>query len=201
MMQSKTEQNIKIGLSNHNRKLTKILIYAVYDSEGVQVVRGSLVDTTDIRFSAVAGEIYHLFLTGAGFFALDMPDIAYAVNGRKQIHFLGHATPMYFHVPAEVRSFQLTMRSGVPIETAVAKLLDPQNRMVTTFRAVEQPEDKQTIDCRDNSPGHWKLVVNKADKGILGDVLIEFGPELTGYCSLEPEKLLVVHPAEVRSAR
>ena len=130
-----------------------------------------------------------------------MPDIAYAVDGRKQIHFLGYATPLYFHVPAEVRSFTLTMRSGAPVETAVAKLLDPQNRPVATFRTVERPVDKQTIDCRDNSGGHWKLVVTKADKGILGDTFIEFGPELTGYCSLESEKLLVVHPEVARPAR
>ena len=124
-----------------------------------------------------------------------------AMDGRKQLHLRGHATPLYFHVPAEVRSFTLTMRSGVPGETAVAKLFDPQNRAVATFRTVEQPEDKQTIDCRDNSGGHWKLVVNKADKGVLDDVWVEFGPELTGYCSLEPDKLLVVFPSEARPAR
>mgnify|MGYP001407909123 CR=1 FL=1 len=201
VIQSNTKKNIQIGLSNRNRKLTKVLTYAVYDSEGMHITRGSLVDETEIRFSAIAGETYHLFLTGSGFFTLDMPDVAYAVDGRKQIHFLGYATPLYFHVPAEVRSFTLTMRSAGPVETAVAKLLDPQNGPVATFRTVERQVDKQTIDCPDNSGGHWKLVVTKADKGILGDVFVEFGPELTGYCSLEPEKLLVVHPAVARPAR
>ena len=201
VLQPTTSESLRIRLLNRNRKLTKILTYAVYDSAGVQVVRGSLVNETDIRFSPNAGEIYRLFLTGPGFFMLNMPDVAYAVDGRKQLHLRGHATPLYFHVPAEVRSFTLTMRSGVPGETAVAKLFDPQNRAVATFRTVEQPEDKQTIDCRDNSGGHWKLVVNKADKGVLDDVWVEFGPELTGYCSLEPDKLLVVFPSEARPAR
>ena len=201
VIQSKTKKNIHIGLSNRNSKLTRILTYAVYDSEGIHITRGSLVDKTDIRFSAIAGETYHLFLTGPGFFTLNMPDVPYAVDGRKHVHFRGHATPLYFHVPAEVRSFTVTMRSGIPGETAVAKLLNPQNRPVATFRTVERPVDKQTIDCGDNSGGHWKLVVNKADKGVLDDVYIQFGPELNGYCSLEPEKVLVMHPAETRRAR
>ena len=201
VIQPKTSENLRIRLFNRNRKLTKVLTYAVYDSEGVQVVRGSLVDETDIRFSAIAGETYRLFLTGPGFFTLHMPDVAYAVDGRKQLHLRGHATPLYFHVSAEVRSFTVTMRSGAPGETAVAKLFDPQNRAVATFHTVEQPVDKQTIDCGENSGGHWKLVVDKADKGALDDVYVEFGPELTGYCSLEPDKLLRVQPAEARPAR
>ena len=201
VFQPKVTERLRIGLLNRNRKLTKVLTYAMYDSEGGQVVRGSLVNETDIRFAAVAGKTYHLFLKGPGFFMLQMPDVAYAVDGRKQLHLRGYATPLYFPVAAEVRSFTMTMRSGTPGETAVAKLFDPQNRPVATFRTVEKPIDKQTIDCRAHAGGHWKLVVTKADKGALDDVYVEFGPELTGYCSLEPDKLLLVQPAEARSVR
>ena len=201
VIQPKTSERFRIRLLNRNRKLTKLLTYAIYDSEGAQVIRGSLVKEADIHFVAIAGETYHLFLTGPGFFMLLMPDVAYAVDGRKQLHLRGYATPLYFHVPTDVRSFTLTMRSGAPGETAVAQLFDPQNQPVTTFRTVEQPVHQQTIDCRHKPSGHWKLVVNKADQGALDDVYVEFGPELTGYCSLEPAKLLMVQPAEARPVR
>lgn len=201
VIQPKVSERLRIRLFNRNRKLTKILTYALYDSEGRQVVRGSLVDETDVHFPAIAGETYHLFLTGPGFYMLQIHDAAYAIDGRQNLHLRAYTTPLYFHVSAEVNSFTLTMRSGAPGETAVATLFDPQNRSVAALRTVEQPIDQQTIDCRGHSNGYWKLVVDKADQGALDDVHIEFGPELTGYCSLEPGKLLLVEPAEARPAR
>ena len=196
VIQTSQDKDVHIAVDcKMSRKVTRPPTYSVHSSTGARVARGKVGAKTDIRFFASDGERYHLFLKGSGFFSLRMPDVLYAVDGRGRLHFLGKTTPVYFYVPRGVKSFSLALASEPPGETAVAKLYDPQNRQVASFRTVETPVDCQRIKRKSIAGGFWKLVPEKAEKGTLDDVLISV-EGLSGFFSLEPNKLLIVERRE-----
>ena len=140
-----------------------------------------------VRFESRAGQ-YHILRVsaGSGTFAIATasPFAVDAASASRGLHFQGHATPVYFHVGPDTTSFSLTLASDAPGETAVAKVYDPAGRLAATFRTVDVPADRQTIQVGQAGPGTWKVAFETAEKGAFDDVYLEPGPELSGFFSL-----------------
>ena len=114
----------------------------------------------------------------------------------KGLHLLGKTTPLYFDVPAKVTVFDLWLSSDAPGETAAAKLYAPDGKLVTTFRTVEKTIDAQQINVGEGQTGLWKIVIEKADIGIVDDVYVKLDDKLPGYFSVAPQSALSVSRAQ-----
>ena len=89
-------------------------------------------------------------------------------------------------------NFTVTISSRTPGETAKAELYDPANKLVKTLRTIESSIDTCSAKNHTNESGFWKLIISKAEKGILDDVWIRLDPKLSGYFSIDPRQLLIV---------
>ena len=173
----------------------RLIRVALADEKG-KVLR-SLVARRGVpmQFDGAAGK-YHVLRVSAGSgtyaIATAAPFAVDAGRARRGLHFQGHATPVYFHVGPDTKSFALTLASDAPGETAAAKLYDPSGKLAATFRTVHVPADKQTVQVGQAGPGIWKMAFEKAEKGAFDDVYLEPGPELTGFFSLAGHAVLEI---------
>jgi len=175
--------------------------YAVYNSAGTRAAEGTIPGKGEIRFFAQGGGAYHVMLSG-DIYQVTLPAAPCAFDGRAGrgqrpagFHFQGAVTPIYFHVPKGAESFSLAMSSDAPGETAAATLYNPKGAVAATFRTVETPVDGKKVAASGMDGAVWKLVIEKADKGVLDDVHISLEDGLSGFCSLDPKQVLVVEPA------
>ena len=74
----------------------------------------------------------------------------------------------------------------------MATVYNARNEKVASFRTVESSIDYRKLPCPPGNHGVWKIVVEKAETGVLDDVWVQFGKELSGYVGFEPGKLLLV---------
>jgi hypothetical protein len=95
-------------------------------------------------------------------------------------------------VPKTTKDFEITLSSSAPNETAIGNLYDADNNLIAKLRTVEMDTDRRKINCDKAQNGFWKLSLKKAEKGRFEDVYIFFGRELSGYASLEADKLLII---------
>ena len=95
-------------------------------------------------------------------------------------------------MPAGVTRFDLLLSSDAPGETAVAKLYAPGGKLAASFRTVEKTIDSQEISVAAGQEGVWKVVFEKPDSGIVDDVYLKPGEQLSGYFSPLPLQALSV---------
>jgi len=183
-----------------------LLEFSVYEAGGTRITGGATAQDTVITFNVTAGRQYHLFFDAKhNLFMLKFPHgIHYALNGsinmeglwftaRQNIVPPGRYIPsLYFHVPAGIKRFDITISSDYPGETATASVYDPHKKNVAILSTANKPRDSADIPCRPAQAGIWKITFSPAEKGRLEDVRIKFGSELSGYVSLEADKLLII---------
>ena len=78
----------------------------------------------------------------------------------------------------------------------MATLYAPDGREAAHFDCTAKSVDRQTIETGAGDAGFWKLTIEEADVGVVDDVWIMPGEELSGYFSLVPEQALSVTAGE-----
>ena len=178
----------------------KLVTWQLYDAGGIGVDQSVMSDEKPISLPTSGSEYYQLVIAGGGAsFAVNVKNAAWALSGTADssgLHFLGITTPVYFEVPPGVASFDLWLSSDAPGETATAKLYAPDGKLTASFRTVEKTTDMQQIKVVPGQAGVWKLVPDKADAGVVDDVHIKPGQQLSGYLSLDPQAVLSVMKAK-----
>lgn len=186
--------------------LNGIIEYSVYDADGTRITRGTINQDSIITFNVSAGRYYHLFFdTKQCSFMLKIPDgIYYAIDGtvnKRGVWFIArrnifpptrYIPPLYFYVPPEAPSFDLTISSGAPIETAQGRVYDPNNNQVAVLNTANRPQDTARITCTQEQAGIWKIELSPAATGTFEDVWIKFGNQLSGFISIETDKILKI---------
>ena len=177
----------------------KLVKYLLHDVTGALIDQG-VVSTEPVTLPEAQAPYYVLSVAaGSASFCVDVKNAAWAVSATadgKGLHLLGKTTPLYFEVPANVKAFDLWLSSDAPGETAAAKLYAPDGKLAGTFRTVEKAIDAQQIKVGEGQAGFWKVVLEKADVGIVDDVYVKQGDQLPGYFSLTPQSALSVVPAK-----
>lgn len=173
----------------------KLIRYSIVDREGKSLAAGAARAGSEVTIEAAAGQYYVLCMTaGSGWYEIGstVPMAVDGSTGERGLHFLGKATPLYFHVPAGTESFTLTVSSDGPGETALAKVYEPTGRLAATFDTSRTMVDRQTVPVGPDGAGFWKIVCGPAERGAFDDVYIIPGRRLSGFFSLSPEGTLVV---------
>ncbi|NUQ64960.1 MAG: DUF4838 domain-containing protein [Pirellulales bacterium] len=174
----------------------KLITYRVFSPDGSEVTSGLASAEVPIVLSADGNKYYHLVVSAASAtFMIEATGAAWAVDGafgNKGLHLLGATTPLYFHVPAGVESFHLSLEADPPGEVAVATLYAPDGRKAGEFDCTAVSVDRKLISVPSQAAGWWKLAIEKAPAGPIDDVWVKPGDELSGYFSLEPARALGV---------
>ena len=178
----------------------KLVTYSVYRSDGTQQVSGLMSAEVPIELPAKNSRYYHLAISaGSASFMIEVEGAAWAVDGSlgdQGLHFLGAAPDLYFEVPKGLESFHISLEATPPGETAVATLHTPDERPAAKFECVQLSVDRQNIPITSANTGWWKMQIGKAASGVLDDVWINPGKELSGYFSLAPGQALRVERTE-----
>lgn len=183
----------------HFRRLTqrgKLVTYAVYDSTGKVVSQGAVTEAAPATIPAPTAPWYHLVVTGGGAsFTLAVRRAAWAVDQRSSeqgLHLLGKVTPVYFHVPPGTKSFSLSLAATPPGETCLASLFSPTGREVADFDCTAVSVDRKVVTVPPKEAGWWKVVLKRAPVGVMDDVWLQVGADLSGFFSLAPAQALQV---------
>ncbi|MCK5801833.1 MAG: DUF4838 domain-containing protein [Lentisphaeria bacterium] len=179
----------------------KLITYSVYGADGEEVTSGLMSGEVPVRLDAAGSPHFHLIISaGSASFEVTVKGGAWAVrqppfNRESQgLHMLAQVTPLYFEVPEGTKSFHLSMQATPPGETAVATLFAPDGRAVEQYNCTEMPVDRKNIVPGAADYGWWKLVIREAQTGVLDDVWVQQGKELSGWFSLVPGQALGVTP-------
>ncbi|MBL7224301.1 MAG: DUF4838 domain-containing protein [Candidatus Brocadiae bacterium] len=168
----------------------KLVTYGVYDAAGEEALAGVMSTEVPVRIEGDS-EYYHLYVAGgSASYNVAVTGAHWAANGRlsdKGLHFLSTVTPVYFEVPEGVESFHLQLEATPPGETATGRLIAPDGTEAARFDCSAVSVDRQEIDAGDGGPGTWMLVIEEAATGVLDDVWVMQGAELSGYFSVDPE--------------
>ena len=178
----------------------KLVTYSAYRSDGTEVASGLMSADVPVELEAEGAAYYHLAISaGAASFMVEVTGAAWAVDGSlgdQGLHFLGTVTPLYFRVPEAARAFHLSLEATPPGETAVATLYAPDGERVADFDCTSLSVDRKEIAVPAGSAGWWRLQIERAPTGVLDDVWVKAGEELSGYFSLAPAQALDVEAAK-----
>lgn len=174
----------------------KLVKYTVYDAAGTPADQGVVSQEMPVTLPT-GGDYYWLGIAaGSASFALEVKGAAWALQADEQgLHFLGKTTPLYFEVPAGVTQFDLLLASDAPGETGAAKLYAPDGKLAASFRTVEKSVDSQEIKVGADQAGLWKIVFETPEKGVVDDLYVRVGEQLSGFLSPMPQQVLAVDKA------
>ena len=188
----------EVQVQFHNiRDYGTVRTWTLYDALGSEISAGELSPATPVVFRPGESPYYHLFIdAGAEVFSLSVTGAAWAASDMGVgLHLLERMTPVYFFVAEGMESFELAIRAETPGETAQATLYAPDGSEATRFEATTQPVDRQKVRVSPGGHGWWKLVIQKADTGVLDDVWVRGDGTPVSWFSLVPEQALSVKPA------
>ena len=178
----------------------KLVTYSVYRSDRTEVVSGLMSTEVPIELTAKGAPYYHLAISAStASFMVEVTGAAWAADGSlgdQGLHFLGTATPVFFHVPEQTAAFHLSLEATPPGETAAATLYTPDGQLAAEFDCTSLSVDRKRITVSTGSHGWWRLHVRSAPTGAMDDVWIKAGEELNGYFSLSPAQALDVEQIE-----
>jgi hypothetical protein len=174
----------------------KLVTYTLYVAAGKDLAAGVVSATAPVALPAADTPYYHLTIAGgSASYGVPITHASWAVDGRltdQGLHLLNQVTPLYFEVPEGITAFHLQLEATPPGETAVARLIAPDGREAARFDCSAKSVDRREIAVEAGDQGFWKLVIEKADIGVIDDVYVKQGDELSGYFSLVPEQALSV---------
>ena len=187
--------NLEVSFSRITAR-GKLITYVVYGADGEQVTSGLMSAEVPVSLDAAGSAYYHLTIAGgSASFQVEVTEGAWAADSRASdqgLHFLSKVTPVYFEVPEGTDSFHLSLAATPPGETAVATLYAPEGREAASYDCTAVPVDRKEIVVGAGDAGWWKLVIEEAETGVLDDVWVKAGEELSGYFSLVPAQALGV---------
>jgi hypothetical protein len=173
------------------------IVWQMRDMEWNEVADGAIAfgEPGDIEFTPDEDGIYLLSLSAGGsayrFVSADAPLGLYATEG---LSLIGEQPPLYFHVPAGVEKFSLSVK-GWGAETVRLDVHDPEGEMVatgqTTLTVVSATVEVQVGEHAD---AIWSLDIGKADEGVLEDVFLKLDPQLAPTLSFTPEQVFRLTP-------
>jgi hypothetical protein len=174
----------------------KLVTYSVYRSDGEEVTSSLMSAEVPIELNAADSRYYHLIISaGSASFMVEVTGAAWAVDASlsdQGLHLLSKVTPIYFLVPEGQRDFHLSLEATPPGETAIAALYAPDGRSAAEFDCTTVSVDRKRISVAAGNTGWWKLRINRAPTGVIDDVWVKPGNELSGYFSLAPAQGLGV---------
>ncbi len=144
----------------------------------------------DIEFTPPEDGVYLLSLSAGGsayrFISADAPLGLYATEG---ISLIGDQPPLYFHVPAGVEEFSLSVKGG-GAETVRLDVYDPDGVMVATGQTTKAVA-RATVEVQvgEHADAIWSLDIEKADEGVLEDVFLKLDPQVAPTLSFSPEQV------------
>ena len=173
----------------------KLVSYRVFGPGGQEVGNGLVSVEKPIKLKGEGDAYYHLTISaGAASFMVQVSGAAWAVDGNltdQGLHFLGAATPVYFHVPQGTKNFHASLEANAPGETAIATLFAPDAQAVAEFDCTSLLVDRKEIVVSSRA-GWWMMQVKRAPTGAMDDVWVKTGEELSGYFSLVPGETLTI---------
>jgi hypothetical protein len=113
-----------------------------------------------------------------------------AMAGRSQ-RMIYQTSPMFFHVPAGIDRFHITLQSPAPGETARLRILDPNNRQAAEVQTGEQSEVVAEVEVPEGTAGRaWQIQVERADRGSLEDYTLSLDENLPAYWAHAADRLV-----------
>ena len=178
----------------------KLVTYSVYRSDGEEVTSSLMSGEVPIELDAAGSRYYHLIISaGSASFMVEVTGAAWAVDARlsdQGLHLLNNVTPIYFKAPEGQRDFHLSLEATPPGETAIGTLYAPDGRSAAEFDCTTVSVDRKRVSVATEKAGWWKIQVNRAPTGVIDDVWVKPGEELSGFMSLVPDQALSVVGAE-----
>ncbi len=166
----------------------------VCDAGGSETLRDVFERGEPLVFDAEGSDYYHAFIrAGGAFYRLEVEGADWAVHDYPEgrgVHFLGHLTPMYIHVPEGAEVLDLWMGATPPGETAAGTLYAPDGGEVSTFDCTAKSIDQQQFEIGAGDTGWWKLVPTEPETGVVDDVWVH--QDGGGWLVLDPENALIV---------
>jgi len=165
--------------------------YAVKDQENKRVAAGVLTSGKAVTFEAKANTPYYLYIP-SGVTEVEVRGAASAYQtdvDARRIHLIGKEATFYYHVPANTQSWELTLSSESPGETAKVVVTAP-NGSKTEFDTTAIKAKSLKLDGQE---GFWKVEVLKAATGTLDDVYLTFDPAIPQWVSVDPAQPLIVY--------
>jgi hypothetical protein len=145
-----------------------------------------------IAVDPAAEGIYSVLLQG-GKNAASIESTAryFAHDARTGLHIVSRARPLYFTVPAGVRSFSLSLSTAAPNESVHATIIDPEGDV-----AVEQDvlggTNLEVAVPAGMSGRPWRIELSEAAEGVYEDVMgFRFSDEIPPYVTDAPGRLVV----------
>jgi hypothetical protein len=190
---------VSVSFSNVTSR-GKLVSWMVVGADGAEVESGIMSMELPIELDAEGSAHYHLIVSaGSARFKMAVDGGAWAVDATlddQGLHFLGALSPVYFEVAEGTAEFHLGLGATPPGETGMATLFAPDGREVASFDCSLMPLDLQEITVGAGDAGWWKLVVSEAATGVLDDVWIKSGDELSGFFCIDPTRALSVRRTE-----
>ncbi len=172
----------------------KLVTYAIHGADGEEIATGLMSSEVPVRMDPAGSSYFHLLIAaGSASFSVEITGAAWSVDQQgdsKGLHLLHDVTPLYFEVAPGASSFHLSLEATPPGETALARLLSPTGREAARFDCTALPVDRKQITVQPGEPGWWKLIIEPAPVGVVDDVWVRTGDELSGFFSLVPEQAL-----------
>ncbi len=182
------EVEIKALRSSHG---SPFVSYVLQDENNQVVSTGPLNAGQTVKFSALANKPYYFYIpNGITELSIEGAGAAYQTNLAEgaQLHLYGKGSTLYYYVPAGVKSWDLTLSSAVPGETAKIIITAP-NGKTSELETVTIPSHRATLDGQE---GFWKIELTQASSGIIDDVYLIFDRNLPQWVSTSPSVPLVI---------
>lgn len=178
----------------------ELIRYTVLNGLGESVTAGLLTENTPIRFFGDARQTYFLDVEAiSGSYIVDVKGCPFAIKTLSRsesgdLHLLNSLTPLYFHVPENVDSFQLLMHSAAPGETVACDIVTPAGEVAASLDTSNQPAAQVQIDSSHYAAGVWAVRFKPPAVGVVDDVFLKFDESLSPWVSIDPTQPLIVEP-------
>jgi len=176
----------------------ELVRYTLADAIGVTVSSGVLAQDRPVTFAANGGQAYFMDVEArSASYRFDIQNAAWALRmiddgDHRSIHFLQKTTPLYFHVPAGVNTFDVTLSSAAPGETAACGVTSPAGRVAARMDTSNSPVQQTTI--RSDESGWWRIDFTTPAAGLVDDVYLGLDEAVSSWITLNPAAPLLITP-------
>ncbi|MGD9804036.1 MAG: DUF4838 domain-containing protein [Hyphomicrobiaceae bacterium] len=174
------------------------LDYLLYTTDKRIISRGRLDRDGIIAFDGNVGQLVLLKIEAeSAWFHMDVKGARFALSTAEQrrgLHFIGIYPTVYFHVPANLDHFRVTISNASTEEWAAADLIDAEERVVasldTSGRLVAQ-----TLASSGAKDGFWRLQWKRPWMPHKHNVWIQLDERLAPWVVVSPEQALAIGAA------
>ena len=168
-----------------------LLVWEVRDPalEKVASLKMPQEQATTVKFTPDRDGLYLLGASAGGAaWSMARSNVPVGLYAGQPLHTIFGANRLYFHVPAGLKEFSLTV-AGSGAETVRLNVFAPDGRQVATAQTTQQSPIDLKVPVADASGAVWSLELGRADTGVLEDSTIRLDPKLPPVLSLVPEEV------------